>query len=100
MFGQLKTMTTGEFLVFFNALELVKLLQLNKASHYLMREIVNFEVLFKTQGIILSTDEVKTVQISTAIALQLAAKRMILNSIIKSPRIIGYNLIREVTSKV
>ena len=48
MFTANKTMTTGEFLVFFNPLELVKLLKLNKASHYLMQEIVNFEVLFKT----------------------------------------------------
>jgi hypothetical protein len=48
MFTANKTMTAGEFLVFFNPLELVKLLQLNKASHYLMQEIVNFEVLFKT----------------------------------------------------
>ena len=48
MFTANKTMTAGEFLVFFNPLELVKVLQLNKASHYLMQEIVNFEVLFKT----------------------------------------------------
>jgi len=42
MFNENKTMTAGEFLVFFNPLELVKILQLNKASHYLMQEIVNF----------------------------------------------------------
>jgi hypothetical protein len=48
MFNENKTMTTGEFLVFFNPLELVKILQLNKASYYLLQEIVNFEVLFKT----------------------------------------------------
>jgi hypothetical protein len=47
MFNYNKTMTAGEFLVFFNPLELVKVLKLNKASHYLMQEIVNFEVLFK-----------------------------------------------------
>jgi hypothetical protein len=48
MFTANKTMTSGEFLVFFNPLELVKVLQFNKASYYLMQEIVNFEVLFKT----------------------------------------------------
>jgi hypothetical protein len=42
MFNECKTMTAGEFLVFFNPKELVKILQLNKASHYLMQEIVNF----------------------------------------------------------
>jgi hypothetical protein len=42
IFNENKTMTAGEFLVFFNPLELVKILQLNKASHYLMQEIVNF----------------------------------------------------------
>jgi hypothetical protein len=48
MFTSNKLMTAGEFLVFFNPIELVKLLKLNKASYYLMQEIVNFEVLFKT----------------------------------------------------
>ena len=48
MFTQLKTMTTGEFLLFFYPWELVKIHRLNKASYHLMMTIVNFEVLLKT----------------------------------------------------
>jgi hypothetical protein len=39
-----------------------------------MQKIVNYEVLFKTQGIILTPAQVKTTKISASAALQVAAK--------------------------
>ena len=52
-------MTTFEFLTFFSPWELAEICLLSKASLYLMQTIVNFEVLFKTQGIKLTPDEVQ-----------------------------------------
>jgi hypothetical protein len=49
-------MVIGEFLPFFNLLELAKFMQLSKASSDLMQRLVNFKVLFENQGIILTPD--------------------------------------------
>jgi hypothetical protein len=82
-------MTAGEFLNFFNPRELVRICQLNKASYHLIQTKVNFKVLFEAQGFKLTPNELESVEISASMALQVAAKRMILNSIIKSKRMIG-----------
>jgi hypothetical protein len=48
MFTNYKTMTIVEFLPLLNPWDLVRICRLNKACHYLMQAIVNFEVLLKT----------------------------------------------------
>ncbi len=100
MFTANKTMTAGEFLVFFNPIELVKLLKLNKASYYLMQEIVNFEVLFKTQGIIMTPAQVEVTKKSATDALQVAMKYILLKSFIISKTIIAKSSVKFVDGAV
>ena len=82
-------MTICEFLVFFNPWELARISQLFKASYHLMQAIVNFEILFKTQGIRLTPALVTATKLSASLALQMAANNIVLNSVVKSKRIMG-----------
>ena len=51
-------MTAVEFITFFSPWELVKIYRLCKASYHMIQVIVNFEVLYETQGIKLTPAEV------------------------------------------
>jgi hypothetical protein len=42
LFAKLKTMTEGEFLPYFYPWELARISRLNKASHHLIKVVVNF----------------------------------------------------------
>ena len=61
-----------------------------------MKAIVNFKVLFKSQGLNLTTTQWEETLISASIALQVAAKYLMLKSITKSQRIIGNLAVKSV----
>ena len=74
---------------------LAKFAQLSRNCNQLLdprsKHCVNFQVLFEAQGIKLEPADVEETLISTSRALQVPAKRMMLNSIFYSQRIIGKN---------
>ena len=77
--------------------ELATFCQLNKACLELMLKYVNYQVLVQAWGINLTPADVEETRISRSRALQMAAKYMVLKSIIESPRIIGKEASRYVT---
>ena len=91
-----KLMTVIVLLPFLKIIELVRFCRLNKACYYLMKAIVNFKVLFKSQGLNLTTTQWEETLISASIALQVAAKYLMLKSITKSQRIIGNLAVKSV----
>ena len=80
--------------------ELARFCQLNKSCCQLLLKHVNFQVLFEAWGISLSPGELEETKISISRALQVAAKYMILKSIVKSQHIIGKKVIEDITGSV
>jgi hypothetical protein len=64
--------------------ELARFCRINMACCHLLKKIVNFQVLFKTWGLNLTSAELEETLLSASIALQVAAKYLMLNSITKS----------------
>ena len=89
-------MAAVEFFPLFDPWELVIICQLNKASYHLMKTVVNFEVLFKAQGIILAPAEVEETKIAVSKALQVAAKCYIRKYTTKSKQIIPNSYVKDV----
>ena len=75
-------MTTIELLPLLNIKELARFCRLNKACSLLMFKYVNFKILFEAWGLKLTPDEVADTKISPFRVLQVAAKRIMIRSII------------------
>ena len=84
-----KLMTVIVLLPFLKIFELVRFCRLNKACYHMMQAIVNFRVLFETWGLNLTRTQWEATLISASIALQVAAKYLMLKSISKSQIIMG-----------
>ena len=82
-------MTVIVLLPFLKIFELVRFCRLNKACYHMMQAIVNFRVLFETWGLNLTRTQWEATLISASIALQVAAKYLMLKSISKSQIIMG-----------
>ena len=95
-----KLMTVIVLLPFLKIRELIRFCRLNKACYKIMTKIVNFQVLFKTQGLNLTPTQWEAFKVSASIALQAAVKYMMLKSISKSQRIIGINAVNNVKTTV
>ena len=81
-----------------NIKELARFRRLNKACNQLMLKYVNFEVLLEAWGLKLSPTEAAETKISPFSALQLAAKYIMIRSLINSSHIIPNNWINKVES--
>ena len=77
-------MTTIVLLPLLKIKELARFCGLNKACYQLMFKYVNFEVLFKAWGFKLTPAEVIETKISPFRALQVAAKYIMIRSMINS----------------
>ena len=80
--------------------ELARFCQLNKSCCELLLKYVNFQDLFKAQGIYLSPGELEETRISLSRALDSALKYKMLKSIVKSLRIIPTNCVKRVKGTV
>ena len=91
-------MTTIVLLPLLNIKELARFSKVNKACNQLMIKYVNFEVLFEAWGFKLSPTEVAETKISPFSALQVAAKYIMIRSLINSSHIIPNYLVNKVRS--
>ena len=91
-------MTTIVLLPLLNIKELARFSKVNKACNQLMRKYVNFEVLFEVWGFKLSPNEVAETKISPFSALQVAAKYIMIRSLINSSHIIPNYWVNQVES--
>ena len=83
-------MTVIVLLPFLKVSELIRFSQLNKACCHIMQAIVNFRVLFKTWSLNFTPTQEEEILISASRALQVAAKLLMLKSIVRSSRIIVF----------
>ena len=91
-------MTTIVLLPLLNIKELARFRRLNKACNQLMIKYVIFEVLFEAWGFKLSPTEVAETKISPFSALQVAAKYIMIRSLINSSHIIPNYCVYKVRS--
>ena len=97
-----KPMTQMKLLRYFGPRTLAKFRQINKDCNQLMdpksmTHCINYLRLFKSWGISPPPADVSKTEISASRALQVAAKCMMLKSIVKSQRIIGRDYVKHVT---
>ena len=72
--------------------ELARFCRLKKASHSIFQKIVNFKALFEAWGLNLTPAQIKETLISASIALQVAAKCIMLKSLFYSSQITPKNV--------
>ena len=80
-------MTAIVLLPYFDLWELAEFCRLSKASYHIMHTVVNYQVLFKAQGMHFTPNDVAEAKITPSKALQIAVKYIMLNSIVYSPQI-------------
>ena len=74
MVNEHRLMTAMMLLPYLNPFELAKFCRLNKASFHIAQKIVNFKVLFESQGIQLTPKQVNGFKFSVPLALKIVAK--------------------------
>ena len=79
-----KLMVAIVLLPYLKISELVRFCRLNKACYHIMQAIVNFRVLFENWGLHLTPSQAEAILLSASIALKVAAKCMMIQSITKS----------------
>ena len=84
MVKERKLMVAIVLLPYLKIRELVRFCRLNKACYHIMQAIVKFRVLFENWGLYLTPSQTEAILISASMALKVAAKCMMLNSITKS----------------
>ena len=103
MVSNYKLMTFTELIPYFDLGTLSRFCRVSKACNRLMdpnsKSGVNYQVLLETQGIKLTPADVEETKISASRALHVAAKYIMLKSLMRSQRIIGKKAVNLVSGK-